>query len=61
MRNYAKPFKEMDPKDFGDEMVVWDFKARKPLQVGHAGAAPLEVRRSLKQGADYGFTNCAHA
>ena len=59
MRNYKKPFKEMDVKDFGDEMVVWDFKARKPLQVAHAGAAPLEVRWSLKKGADYGFTNCA--
>ena len=59
MRNYAKPFKEMDLKDFGNEMVVWDFKARKPIQVGHAGAAPLEVRWSLKKGADYGFTNCA--
>ncbi len=59
MRNYKKPFKEMDTKDFGDQMVVWDFKARKPLQVAHAGAAPLEVRWSLKKGANYGFTNCA--
>ncbi len=59
MRNYRKPFAEMDTKDFGDEMVVWDFKARKPIQVGHAGAAPLEVRWSLKPGADHGFTNCA--
>ncbi|WP_435019819.1 selenium-binding protein SBP56-related protein [Tundrisphaera sp. TA3] len=59
MRNYRKPFAEMDVKDFGTEMVVWDFKARRPIQVGHAGAAPLEVRWSLKEGADYGFTNCA--
>ncbi|MDB5350703.1 MAG: 56kDa selenium binding protein [Planctomycetota bacterium] len=59
MRNYRKPFKQMDPKDFGTEMVVWDFKARKPLQVGRAGLAPLEVRWSLKKGANYGFTNCA--
>src|SRR3954468_20269887 len=36
-RNYEKPFKQMDMKDFGDEMVVWDFQARKPLQVAHAG------------------------
>jgi selenium-binding protein 1 len=40
-------------------MVVWDFKTRKPLQVGKVGAAPLEVRWSLKKGVDYGFTNCA--
>ncbi len=59
LRNYKKPLSEMDMKDFGDQMVVWDFKERKPLQVGHAGAAPLEVRWSLKPGNDYGFTNCA--
>ncbi len=59
LRNYSKPFKEMDPKDFGTGMVVWDFKARKPIQVGTAGAAPLEIRWSLKKGANYGFTNCA--
>ncbi len=58
-RNYSKPLAEMDMKDFGDEMVVWDFKARKPLQVGKAGPAPLEVRWSLKEGNNYGFTNCA--
>ena len=59
MRNYEKPFSEMNLKDFGDEMVVWDFKARKPLQVAHAGAAPLEVRWSVDPKNDYGFTNCA--
>ena len=59
MRNYGKPFAKMDMKDFGDQMVVWDFKERKPLQVAHAGAAPLEVRWSLKAENDYGFTNCA--
>jgi selenium-binding protein 1 len=59
MRNYKKPLSEMDLKDFGREMVVWDFKARKPLQVAKAGLAPLEVRWSLKPGNDYGFTNCA--
>ena len=59
MRNYAKPFAKMDLKDFGDELVVWDFKRREPIQVAHAGAAPLEVRWSLKPGNDYGFTNCA--
>ena len=58
-RNYRKPLAQMDLKDFGSEMVVWDFKARKPLQVAKAGLAPLEVRWSLKPGADHGFTNCA--
>jgi selenium-binding protein 1 len=59
MRNYKKPLAQMDLKDFGSEMVIWDFKARKPLQVGKAGLAPLEVRWSLKPGNNYGFTNCA--
>ena len=58
-RNYLKPFSQMDLKDFGGEMVVWDFKARKPLQVAKAGAAPLEIRWSLKPESDHGFTNCA--
>jgi selenium-binding protein 1 len=58
-RNYLKPLAQMDMKDFGRDMVVWDFKARKPIQVGQAGPAPLEVRWALKPGADYGFTNCA--
>jgi methanethiol oxidase len=59
LRNYRKPLAQMDPKDFGREMVVWDFKNRTPLQVGKAGLAPLEVRWSLKPENNYGFTNCA--
>ncbi len=47
LRNYKKPLAQMDLKDFGSEMVVWDFMARTPLQVGKAGAlapprGPLE-------------------
>lgn len=59
MRNYKKPLAQMDLKDFGRELTVWDFKERKPLQVGKAGLAPLEVRWSLKPENNYGFTNCA--
>jgi selenium-binding protein 1 len=58
-RNYRKPLAQMDMKDFGRELVVWDFKNRTPLQVGKAGLAPLEVRWSLKPENNYGFTNCA--
>ena len=58
-RNYLKPMAQMDMKDFGRDLVVWDYKARKPIQVGQSGLAPLEVRWALKPGADYGFTNCA--
>ncbi|MHC5536765.1 selenium-binding protein SBP56-related protein [Singulisphaera rosea] len=59
LRNYKKPLAQMDLKDFGSEMVIWDFRARKPLQVAKAGLAPLEVRWSLKPENNYGFTNCA--
>ncbi len=59
MRNYKKPLAQMDMKDFGSELVVWDYKARKPLQVAKVGLAPLEVRWSLKPEANHGFTNCA--
>jgi selenium-binding protein 1 len=59
LRNYRKPLAQMDLKDFGRELVVWDFKERKPLQVGKAGLAPLEVRWSVKPENNYGFTNCA--
>lgn len=59
MRNYGKPLSSMNMKDFSPKMVVWDFKERKPIQVGAAGLAPLEVRWSLTRGANHGFTNCA--
>jgi selenium-binding protein 1 len=59
LRNYKKPLAEMDLKDFGSELVIWDFKNRQPLQVGKTGLAPLEVRWSLKPENNYGFTNCA--
>jgi selenium-binding protein 1 len=59
LRNYRKPLSAMDLKDFGRELVVWDFKNRAPLHVGKAGLAPLEVRWSLRPGDNLGFTNCA--
>jgi selenium-binding protein 1 len=58
MRNYQKPLAEMNPDDFGSELTLWDFKARKPLEVVKAGKAPLELRWSLKPDAHHGFTNC---
>lgn len=58
-RNYRKPFAQMDPKDFGKELLVWDFRDRRVLAKLTAGAAPLECRWSLKEGANHGFTNCA--
>ena len=57
--NYRKPLARMDLKHFGAKLVVWDFRARKPLQTLTTGAAPLECRWSLKTGAEHGFSNCA--
>ncbi len=57
--NYRKPLAKMDFKHFGDKLVVWDFRKRMPVQTLTAGAAPLECRWSLKEGADHGFCNCA--
>ncbi|RUL88995.1 selenium-binding protein SBP56-related protein [Tautonia sociabilis] len=59
LRNYGRPFAEMDLEDFGNELIVWDLKDRRPIQVMEAGLAPLEVRWSLIPGKNYGFTNCA--
>ena len=39
-RNYSKPFAEMGLDDFGDELVVWDLKERRPIQVGRGRQGP---------------------
>jgi selenium-binding protein 1 len=59
LRNYKKPFAQMDLKDFGKELLIWDFRERKVLCKLTTGAAPLECRWSLKDKANHGFTNCA--
>jgi len=46
-------------KDFGEEMVVWDYHARKPLQVLEVGGAPLEIRWALDPNHHYAFTATA--
>jgi selenium-binding protein 1 len=59
--NYKNPLPKMDMKKFGSELVVWDFRERKPLATLKTAPAPLECRWSLKRGANHGFTNCALA
>lgn len=59
LRNYKKPFAQMDLKDFGKELLVWDFRERKVLATLTTAGAPLECRWSLKENANHGFTNCA--
>ena len=50
LRNYRKPLAQMDMKDFGSEMVVWDFKNRTPLQVGKVGPGPARGALELEAG-----------
>jgi selenium-binding protein 1 len=57
--NYKKPIAEFDFKKFGNELLIWDFRARKVKQVLKTGGAPLELRWSLKKDNNFGFTNCA--
>jgi selenium-binding protein 1 len=59
MNNYKKPMAQMDFKNFGKELLIWDFRERKVIQRLTAGAAPLETRWALKEGTNHGFTNCA--
>jgi selenium-binding protein 1 len=59
MSNYKKPLAQMDMKNFGKDLLVWDFRERKVLEHLTTGTAPLECRWSLKEGGNHGFTNCA--
>jgi len=60
-RNYRKPLAKMDLKQFGDKLLIWDFRGRKLLQSLTTAAAPLECRWSLKKDAKHGYVNCALA
>lgn len=46
-------------KNFGKTMVVWDFKAMKPIKVLDVPGAPLEIRWSLRPGDDWALTSTA--
>jgi selenium-binding protein 1 len=56
--NYKKPLAQMDFKNFGNKLLIWDFRDRKVLAQLTTGGAPLETRWSLKEKANHGFTNC---
>ena len=62
--NYMRPLAELlgdaeAMQNFGNEMVVWDFHARKPLQVLEVPGAPLEIRWALGDDHPYAFTTTA--
>ncbi len=63
-KNYMRPFGELIKdaeamKQFGDSVVVWDFHARKPLQILRVPGAPLELRWALLPNHNYAFTATA--
>lgn len=65
-KNYMRPLGELIKdseamKGFGDTVVVWDFHARKPLQVLQVPGAPLELRWALQPNHYYAFTATALA
>jgi selenium-binding protein 1 len=63
-KNYMRPVGELlqdaeAMKQFGGSVVVWDFHARKPLQVLDVPGAPLELRWALLPNHPYAFTSTA--
>ncbi len=63
-KNYMRPLGELmgdaeAMKHFGNTVVVWDFHARKPLQVLQVPGAPLEIRFALDARHYYAFTSSA--
>jgi methanethiol oxidase len=63
-KNYMRPFGDLVKdaeamKQFGDSVVVWDFHARKPLQILRVPGAPLELRWALLPNHHYAFTSTA--
>jgi selenium-binding protein 1 len=59
--NYMRDVEQLlaDPeamKRFGNTMVLWDYHARKPLQIFDVPGAPLEVRWALQPKHHYAFT-----
>ncbi|HEY7251552.1 MAG TPA: selenium-binding protein SBP56-related protein [Methylomirabilota bacterium] len=65
-KNYMRPVGELlkdaeAMKQFGSSVIVWDFHARKPLQVLTIPGAPLELRWALLPNHRYAFTSTALA
>jgi selenium-binding protein 1 len=63
-KNYVRPVGELlkdaeAMKQFGSSVVVWDFHARKLLQVLTIPGAPLELRWALLPNHPYAFTSTA--
>ena len=63
-KNYMRPLGDLIKdaaamKEFGNSIIVWDFHARKPLQILRVPGAPLELRWALLPNHYYAFTATA--
>lgn len=58
-RVYRAPFSEAREEDFGDKVIVWDYKERKILQTAPVDKSPLEVRWLHNPVSTIGFINCS--
>ncbi|CAN7693816.1 selenium-binding protein [Pseudoduganella sp. LjRoot289] len=63
-RNYMTELGKLiaDPaamKQFGNTMVLWDFKSMRPTKVFNTPGAPLEIRWSLNEGDNWAITASA--
>ncbi len=63
-KNYMRPLGDLIKdaaamKEFGDSVIVWDFHARRPLQILRVPGAPLELRWALLPNHYYAFTATA--
>jgi selenium-binding protein 1 len=63
-KNYMRPVGDLlkdaeAMKQFGGSVVVWDFHARRPLQVLDVPGVPLELRWALLPNHPYAFTATA--
>jgi selenium-binding protein 1 len=60
MRDFASLVADAEAmKRFGNSMVLWDFHARRPIQVFEVPGAPLEIRWALQPRHHYAFTATA--
>lgn len=59
MRNFTLPLSKVNMDDFGNKVVVWDYRERKILQTATVDKSPLEVRWLHDPRSTVGFTNCA--
>lgn len=60
MMDMGQMIKDPDAmKNFGNTMIMWDYKSMKPLNIMEVPGAPLEIRWSLKPEHNWAYTATA--